>query len=146
MFDGNPIEYRIFFCAFENLVESRTFSSTDRFYYLEQFTAGDVEEILRSCHYLPAEEGYDGACRLLRRKYGDDYRIESAYEMKALDWRSIKAEDGVALNRFSVFLESCKNALEGSQYFRSLISQETFKSCCSSRLSTNVCKEGFLTA
>lgn len=116
VFDGNPIEYRTFVRAFENLVESRTFSSTDRLYYLEQFTAGDVKELVRSCHHLPAEEGYDEARRLLRRKYGDDYRIASAYEMKALDWPSIKAEDGVALNRFSVFLASCKNALAGSQY------------------------------
>ena len=52
----------------------------------------------------------------MRRKYGDDYRIASAYETKALDWPSIKAEDGVALNRCSVFLASCKNALAGSQY------------------------------
>ena len=116
VFDGNPIEYRTFVRAFENLVESRTFSSTDRLYYLEQFTAGDVKELVRSCHHLPAEEGYDEARRLLRRKYGDDYRIASAYETKALDWPSIKAEDGVALNRFSVFLASCKNALAGSQY------------------------------
>ena len=62
------------------------------------------------------EEGYNEARRLLRRKCGDDYRVVSAYEMKALDWPSIKAEDGVALNRFLVFLASCKNALAGSQY------------------------------
>ena len=116
VFDGNPFEYRTFVRAFENLVESRTFGSTDRLYYLEQFTAGDIKEIVRSCHHLPAEEGYDEARRLLRRKYGDDYRIAPAYEMKVLDWPSLKAEDGVALNPFSVFLASCKNALAGSQY------------------------------
>ena len=42
VFDGNPIEYRTFVHAFETLVESRTFSSTVRLYYLEQFTTGDV--------------------------------------------------------------------------------------------------------
>ena len=52
----------------------------------------------------------------MRRKYGDDYRISAAYKMKALDWPSIKVEDCVALNRFSVFLASCKNALAVSQY------------------------------
>ena len=36
--------------------------------------------------------------------------------MKALDWPSIKAGDGVALNRFLVFLASHKNALAGSEY------------------------------
>jgi len=79
------------------LAESRTFNSTDKLYYLEQFTAGDVKE-------------------LLRRKYSDDYRIVSAYEMKALNRPSIKAEGGLALNRVSVFPASCKNALTGSQY------------------------------
>ena len=52
----------------------------------------------------------------MRRKYGDEYCIASAYEMKALDWPSIKADDGVALNRFLVFLASYKNALAGSEY------------------------------
>ena len=52
----------------------------------------------------------------MKRKYGNDYCIASAYETKALDWLSVKAEDGVALNRFIIFLASCKNALAGSQY------------------------------
>ena len=111
MFD--PIEYRTFDRAFEYLVESRTFSSTDRLYCLEQFTTGDVNELITSCHHFPAEEGYDEARRLFRRKY--DYRIAAAYDTKALDVPSIKAEDDVALNRFLVFHASSKNALAGSQ-------------------------------
>ena len=100
VFDGNPIEYRTFVRAFENLVEFRTFSSTDKLYYLQKFTAGVVKELVRYCHHLPAAEGYDEARRPLRRKYGDDYRIAPGYEMKALDWPSIETDDGVALNRF----------------------------------------------
>ena len=83
---------------------------------LSSWPQGDVKELVRSCHHLPAEESYDEDRWLLRRKYGDDYRIASAYEMKALDSPSIKAEDGMALNRSSVFLASCKKALAGSQY------------------------------
>ena len=37
-FDGNPVEYRTFARAFESLIESRTSSSTERLYYLEQYT------------------------------------------------------------------------------------------------------------
>ena len=73
MFDGNPIEYPTFVRALENLVESRTFSSTNKLFYLQKFTARDVKELVRSCHYLPAAEGYDEAHRLLRRKYDDEY-------------------------------------------------------------------------
>ena len=51
IFDGNPVDYRSFFRAFESLIESRTQSSTERLYYLEQYTAGDVKELIRSCHH-----------------------------------------------------------------------------------------------
>ena len=63
VFDGNPMEYRTLVHAFESSVESRTFSSTDRLYYLEQFTAGDVRELVRFCHHLTSDEGYDEARR-----------------------------------------------------------------------------------
>ena len=84
MFDGNPVEYRSFIQAFENLIESRMQSSTERLYYLEQYTSGDVKELVRSCHHLPPEEGYVEARRLLLRKFGDEYRIASSFESKAL--------------------------------------------------------------
>ena len=115
-FDGNPVEYRTFARAFESLIESRTSSSTERLYYLEQYTAGDVKELVRSCHHLAPDEGYAEARRLIEKKFGDEFRIASAYESKALNWPPVKSEDGSALSRFSVYLASCKNAMKGSQY------------------------------
>ena len=116
MFDGNPVEYRSFIQAFENLIESRTQSSTERLYYLEQYTSGDVKEQVRSCHHLPPEEGYVEARSLLLREFGDEYRIASAYESKALAWPQVEPEDGFALSKFAIFLSSCKNALSSSLY------------------------------
>ena len=115
-FDGDPVEYCTFTRAFESLIESRTQSSHERLYYLEQYTAGNVKELIRSCHHLPFDEGYQEARRLLKKKYGDEYRIVCAYESKALAWPSIKPEDGQALNKFSIFLSSCQNALATSQF------------------------------
>ena len=37
-------------------------------------------------------------------------------ETKALDWPNIRGENGAALERFSIFLESCTGAVSGSQY------------------------------
>ena len=56
---------------------------------------------------MPPAVGYEEARKLLKKKFGDEYRVASAYESKALAWPSIKAEDCTALN---------KNALAGSQY------------------------------
>ena len=116
MFNGNPVEYCSFIQAFENLIESRTQSSIERLYYLEQYSSGDMKELVRSCHHLPPEEGYVEACRLLLCTFGDEYRIASAYESKVLAWPQVKPEDGSALSKFAIFLSSCKNALGSSLY------------------------------
>ena len=116
IFDGNPVDYRSFIRAFESLIESRTCNSTERLYYLEQYTTGDVKELIKSCHHLPPDVGYEEARKLLKKKFGDEYRVASAYESKALACPPIKAEDCTTLNKFAIFLSSCKNALSGSQY------------------------------
>ena len=46
IFDGDPMEYGAFVRAFENVIESKTSSSSERLYYLEQFTSGDVKELV----------------------------------------------------------------------------------------------------
>ena len=38
IFNGDPMEYGAFVRAFENIIESKTLSSSERLYYLEQFT------------------------------------------------------------------------------------------------------------
>jgi len=84
-FDGGPIEDGAFVRAFENVIESKTSSSSERLYYLEQFTSGDVKGLVRSCHYLPPDKGYREARSLMKKKFGDDYRVAAAYESKALN-------------------------------------------------------------
>jgi len=42
IFDGDPMEYGPFVRAFENIIESKTTSESERLCYLEQFTSGDV--------------------------------------------------------------------------------------------------------
>lgn len=44
IFDGDPMEHDPFVGAFENIIEFKTSSSSERPYYLEQFTSGDVKE------------------------------------------------------------------------------------------------------
>ncbi|XP_015764366.1 PREDICTED: uncharacterized protein LOC107343321 [Acropora digitifera] len=126
-FDGDPLEYGSFIRAFENIIESKTSSSSERLYYLEQFTSGDVKELVRSCQYLPPDAGYDEARRLMKKKFGDDFRVVAAYESKALSWPEVRAEDGVGLNRFSLFLMRCKNAMEGSGHLTKLEQPDTIR-------------------
>ena len=127
IFDGSPMEYGPFIRAFENIIESKTSSSSERLYYLEQFTSGDVKELVRSCQFLPPDRGYPEAKRLMKKKFGNDFRVVAAYESKALNWPEVKAEDAVGLNRFSLFLMRCKNAMEGSGHLTKLEQPDTVR-------------------
>ena len=127
IFNGDPMEYGAFVRAFESIMESKTSSNSERLYYLEQFTSGDVRELVRSCHYLPTEKGYQEAQRLIRKKFDDNYHVVAAYETKAFNWADVKAEDGQALNRFAIFLMRCKNAMESIKNLTKLEQPKTIK-------------------
>ncbi|PFX14081.1 hypothetical protein AWC38_SpisGene21795 [Stylophora pistillata] len=85
MFDGEPMGYSLFITAFENIIESKTSSSSERLYYLEQFTSADVKELFKSIQYLSPDNGNLKA-RRLKKKFGDHFRIVAAYENIALSW------------------------------------------------------------
>jgi len=63
----------------------------------------------------------------MKKKFGDDYRIVTAYESKALNWPEVKAEDSISLDRFSIFLMRCKNAMECSKYLTKLEQPDTIQ-------------------
>ena len=71
--------------------------------------------------------GYLEARRLIKKKFGNDFRVMAAYEGKALNWPEVKAEDGMGLNRFSLFLMRCKNAMEGSGHLTKLEQPDTVR-------------------
>ena len=120
VFKGQPSEYCSFIRAFENLIESKTDSSSSRLYYLVQYTAGDVQELMRSCLAMSPDEGYQEARRLMKEKYGQNYKIAAAYVDRLTNGPPIRSEDGNALQKFSVQLTSCKNALKDIGYLNKL--------------------------
>ena len=79
VFSGDPIDYCGFVRAFENLVEKKTLSSSSRLYYLVQYTSGPVKELMKSCLAMREDEGYLEAKRLLRERYGQNYKVAAAH-------------------------------------------------------------------
>ncbi|KAL2102335.1 hypothetical protein ACEWY4_001503 [Coilia grayii] len=108
-FNGDLLSYRPFIQAFEHCVEDRTDSNVDRLYYLEQYTSGQPQELVRSCLHMDVNRGYVEAKRLLDTHFGNSYRLTTAYIEKALSWNSIKSEDGKELHSYALYLRSCCN-------------------------------------
>ena len=126
-FSGDPIEYWGFIRAFQNVIESKTTSDSARLYYLVQYTSGEVEELVSSCLSMKPEEGYQEARTLLKKRYGQSYRIATAYVNKLTKGPPIKAEDSSALRRFSILLTGCKNTLKEIGYLSKGENPDTLK-------------------
>lgn len=120
VFKGDTLQYKPFIRAFEHSIEQKTDNDQDKLYFLEQFTAGEPQELVRSCAHMPPSKGYYEAKRLLHKHYGDELQIASAYIDKALKWPQIKSDDGKALNAYAMFLVGCRNTMEDIEFLEEM--------------------------
>ena len=127
IFNGNPIDYCDFIRSFEHLIESKTTSPSARLYYLIQHTSGSVQELMRSCLSMNDDTGYAEARKLLKERYGQNYRIAASHVQRLVEGPPIKSEDGTALQQFSVQLTSCANTLEKIGYLDKLNNSDNLK-------------------
>lgn len=127
IFAGNPMEYQNFERAFENIIETRIANDTERLYYLEQYTAGEVKELVKSCQHMKPERGYREARRLLKKNYGNEYKISAAYMEKLARWPDLKSVATAALHKLSIFLLCCKNVMTTNAYLNKFESADSLQ-------------------
>lgn len=120
VFKGDALQYKSFMRAFEHAIEQKTSNDQDKLYFLEQFTAGEPQELVRSCAHMTPNKGYCEAKRLLHKHYGDELRIASAYIDKALKWPQVKSDDGKALSAYAMFLIGCRNTMEDIEFLEEM--------------------------
>ncbi|KAL7848676.1 hypothetical protein SRHO_G00202990 [Serrasalmus rhombeus] len=112
VFKGDALHYKFFIRAFEHAIEHKTDNDQDKLYFLEQYTDGEPQELVRNCAHMTPIKGYRKAKRLLHEHYGNELWIASAYIAKALKWPQVKSGDGKALNAYAMFLIRCCNSME----------------------------------
>ncbi len=111
-FSGDVTQYRTFCRAFETLIKLKEPDPASKLYYLEQFTTGRAQELVRSCLHMTPNEGYKKAWVLLEQKFGQKHNIAIAHVDQLIKGNPIKSEDGEALEQFSIKLMSCSNTLK----------------------------------
>lgn len=82
----------------------------------DQYTSGQPRNLVRCCLHMDARRVYTEAKRLLKKHFGDEIKVASAYLEKALNWTAIKADDGKALHAYAMYLRGCCNAMQDLQY------------------------------
>ena len=113
-FDGNITEYKMFKQKFERLIESKCSSDADKLCYLEQYTTGAVQKIVKSCVNSDSSVAFREAKSLLDREFANEYKVAASYLKILAEWPTIKNEDLMALQDLHSFLLKCNNYLEDS--------------------------------
>ncbi|XP_047741664.1 uncharacterized protein LOC125179586 [Hyalella azteca] len=112
-FSGEDVtEFKAFLNKFESVIESKCTNNLDRLAYLEQYTIKDAQKLVKSCLNADATIAYQQAKLLLKREYGDEFRVADAYLTTLHAWPEIKSEDAHAFTELSLYLMRCQNYLK----------------------------------
>lgn len=52
IFDGDIMQYQSFIASFEQVTESKVECNEEKLYFLEQYTRGPAQALIRSCRYM----------------------------------------------------------------------------------------------
>ena len=127
VFHGDPLQYKSFIKSFEQLIESKTDDAQQRLYFLEQYTAGEAQNLVRSYFHLPPADGFKEAKAQLEWHFGNPFKISSAFLDKAMTWPTIRSEDAVSLRSYVIFLKSCHNTMKYMNYVSDLEAPSSLK-------------------
>ena len=119
MLYGDALEFPAFMTAFESLIESKVEDSCERLYFLGQYTSGKAK-VINGCLQRKSEGSYKEAKGLLKRQFGDPFKIANAHITKLSLWQPIRANDGSALQNFSIALDQAKSAMKGMSHMDDL--------------------------
>lgn len=107
VFDGSDLtQFKGFLKAFQMNIEARCDSDSDKLYYLEKYTDGNPRKLVRSCFSGDTDLGYKQAMELLKKRYGNEFKIGEAYLKEIENWPTIKNDDPKSLEELSVYLTS----------------------------------------
>ena len=124
IFDGNPLNFSLFMCSFENNVEKCTSNFSKMLLLLIQVFEGKARMVIENCILLEPREGYLKAKQLLFERFGGAYRVSSSWLAKVAHGPQIKSNDGEALQDLVDDLENCEIVLKASGKLSSLNNED----------------------
>lgn len=78
-FSGEVTEFVSFKKSFESIVVSKEKNLSELMDFLLDFTCGEARNLIASCQFLPPEDGYPRAWRLLKQHFGQPIKISRSY-------------------------------------------------------------------
>ena len=112
VFSGNALDYPAFTTAFDSIICENVPSNKDRLYFLDKYTAGKANEVVKGFLAVNSEHSYTEARKLFNQRFGNPVHVAQAYKSRLRNWPHVKDGDSVALQEFSDFLFRCQEAVK----------------------------------
>ena len=125
VFKGDLLEYNTWVTAFEMFIEQNVKVPAERIFYLSEYTDGPAKESIQGLLRLHTEEAFIKAKSILKERFGDSFKIAQAYRTKLKEWPKMQINDGLALQKFSDFLQNCLVIKEATGHLKFLDDPET---------------------
>ena len=110
---------------FETIIESKVDSDRDRLYFLNKYTAGKANDIIKGFVTMNSEDGYKEARELLAKRFGDPFHVAQAYKTRLKKWPQVSEGDGLGMQEFSDYLIRCRDSMKTMRCLEELNSTET---------------------
>ena len=83
--------------AFKSIIENKVDSDRDRLYFLNKYTAGKDNEVIKGFVTVNSEDGYKEARKVLAKRFGDPFHVAQAYKAKLKKWPCVSEGYGLGL-------------------------------------------------
>ena len=124
-FSGNVMDYPTFIQAFETIIESKVEASRDRLFFLNKYTTGKANDVVKGFIAMNTGDVYNQAKKLLTQRFGDPYHVAESFKSRLREWPRIRDGDSSGIQELSDFLIRCKEAMKSMKYMNELNSSET---------------------
>ena len=112
VFSGNAFDYPAFITAFDSIISENVPSNKDRLFFLNKYTDGKANEVVKGFLAVNSEHAYTEARKLLDQRFGNPIHVAEAYKSRLRNWPQIRDGDSAGLQAFSDFLLRCQEAVK----------------------------------
>ncbi|KAK3724970.1 hypothetical protein QZH41_005872 [Actinostola sp. cb2023] len=125
VFSGDPFDFPAFVTAFDSIISANVSSDKDRLYFLEKYTKGKANEVVKGFLAMSSDSAYQEARKLFDHRFGNPVHVAESYKASLRKWPQISDGDGDGLQQFSDFLVRCKEAMKTMQSMDDLDTAQT---------------------
>ena len=131
VFSRDYFEYPAFMTTFDSIICSNVPSNKDRLYFLDKYTRGKANNIVKGFLAMSSDSAYNKARKMLDQRFGNPVHVAEAYKSSLRNWPKINDGHSSGLQDFSDFLIQWEEATKTIQSMGDLDSTETLSLVCS---------------